>query len=243
MPNQVLHLLADGANYSKDHTIPDCANVDGRLHYRDRLYVPNYYILQLRLCCLHYDFLHEGHLGIGNTYELLYVNYNWPKMQGFVKKDICHCNTCKRSKGFRFKKQVVFWPWLVPAQRWQDISIDFITGIPAVKSANAICNIIDCFSKKRHHIATDKKIEGKRLADLFVHHVWKLHGLLRSIISDCDTQFINNFWKFLYKKLGIRIRLSSAWHSKINGQTEQLNRVMEQYFRVYVNYLQDDWPD
>ncbi len=64
-------------------------------------------------------------------------------------------------------------------------SIDFVIGIPVVKGANAICNIIDHLSKKRHHIIINKKIDAKRLADLFLHHVWKLHGLSRSIKSDC----------------------------------------------------------
>ncbi len=76
-----------------------------------------------------------------------------------------------------------------------------------------------------------------------MHHVWKLHGLLRSIISDCGTQFVNNFWKFLWKRLGISIRLSIAWHPETDDQTEQLNGVIEQYLRAYINYLQDDWPD
>ena len=193
LSNRVLQLLANKANYSKDFTIADCANVDGRLHYRDHLYVPDYHVLQLRLCRLHHDSPHAGHLGIGNTYELLHRNYYWPNMQGFVKKYVCHCDTCKRSKSSRFKKQGVLWPLSVPDQRWQDISIDFVTGIPAVKGANAICNIVDRLSKERHHIDTDKEFDAEKLADLFVHHVWKLHGLPRSIILDRGTQFVNDF--------------------------------------------------
>ena len=134
-------------------------------------YVSNDYVLQLRLCCLHQDFSHAGHLSISNTYELLHRNHYWPNMQEFIKKYICNCNTCKCSKGSRFKKQGIFQPLLVPDQMWQDISIDFVTGIPAVKGANAICNIIDRFSKECHYITTDKKIDAKKLANLFVHHV------------------------------------------------------------------------
>ena len=76
-----------------------------------------------------------------------------------------------------------------------------------------------------------------------MYHVWKLHDFPKSIISDCDTQFVNDFWKFLCKRLGISVRLSTAWHPKTDGQTKRLNGVMEQYLRVYVNYLQDDWSD
>ena len=113
LPNRVLQLLANGANYSKDLTITDCANVDGRLHYQDRLYVLDYHVLQLCLCRLHYDSPHAGHLSISNTYELLHRNYYWPNMQRFVKKYIRYCNMCKRSKGSRFKKQGVLQPLLV----------------------------------------------------------------------------------------------------------------------------------
>lgn len=114
LPNRVLQFLANGANYSKDLTIANCAVINGRLHYRDNLYVPDYHDLCLHLCCLHHDSPHTGYLRIGKTYEQLHRNYYWPNMQAFVKKYICHCNTCKHSKGSWFKKQGVFWLLSVP---------------------------------------------------------------------------------------------------------------------------------
>ena len=78
---------------------------------------------------------------------------------------------CKCSKGSRFNKQGFLRPLLVPDQRWQDISIDFVTGITAVKGTNAICNIVDHLFKEHYHIATNKEIDAERLADLFVHYV------------------------------------------------------------------------
>ena len=75
IPNRVLELLARGANYSKDLTIADCSVVNGRLHYRGLLYVSDYHILYFRLCKLHHDTPVAGHLGIGNTYELLHQSY------------------------------------------------------------------------------------------------------------------------------------------------------------------------
>ena len=80
LPNQVLQLLADGANYFKDFIIADCANINGKLHYQDRFFVSDYHVLQLRLYRLHHDFSHVGHLGIGNFYELLYRHYYWPNI-------------------------------------------------------------------------------------------------------------------------------------------------------------------
>lgn len=164
-------------------------------------------------------------------------------MQKFVRKYVCYYATCKRSKRFRFKKQGVFWFLFILDQRWLDISFNFVSIIPSVKKANAICNIVDRLSKKRYHIATNNKTDAKRLVDLFVHHVWKLHSFPTSIISDHSSQFISNFWKFLIKKLDINVKLSIACYLKTNGQTQLINGVIEQYLRVYINYSQDDWPD
>ena len=241
IPNRVLELLSQGANYSRDLTIADCSNVNGRLHYRGLLYIPNYHTLQLQLCKLHHDTPIAGHLGIGNTYKLLNRSYYWPDMQGFVQRYVRHCHVCRRSKGYCFKKQGVLQLLPVPEQRWQDISIDLVTGIPELQSCDAILNIVDRLSKERHYIGTTKELNAEGLADLFLKHVWKHHGLPRSIVSDRGSQFISDFWKFLCKKLGVTAQLSTAWHPETDGQTERINSVMEQYLCAFVNYLQDDW--
>ena len=241
IPNRVLGLLAQGANHSKDLTIADCSNVNGRLHYRGLLYVPDHHALQLHLCRLHHDTPIAGHLGIGNTYELLHRSYYWPDMQRFVRQYVRYCHVCKQSRGSRFRKQGVLQPLPVPEQRWQNISIDLVTGIPAVEGCDAILNVVDKLSKERHYVATTKELNAEGLANLFLKHVWKHHGLPQSIVSDRRSQFISDFWRFLCKKLGVKAQLSTAWHPETDGQTEQINGVMEQYLRTFVNYLQDDW--
>ena len=171
IPSRVLELLAQGANYSKDLTIADCSVVNRRLHYRGLLYVPNYHALQMHLCRIHHDTPVASHLGIGNIYKLLHRNYYWPDMQRFVRRYVCHCHVCKRSKGSRFKKQGVLQPLLVPKQRWQHISIDLVTGIPKAQGCDAILNVVDRLSKERYYIGTTKKLNAEGLANLFLKHV------------------------------------------------------------------------
>ena len=243
IPRRVLELLARGANYLKDLTIADCSVVNGRLHYQGLLYVPDYHALYLCLCKLHHDTPIAGHLGIGNTYELLHRSYYWPNMQSFIRRYVRHCHVCKRSKGSRFKKQGVLQPLPVPEQRWQNLSIHLVTGILEVHGHDAICCVVDRLSKERHYIAMTKELNAEGLANLFLKHVWKHHGLPQSIVSDRGSQFISDFWKFLCKRLGITAQLSTAWHPETDGQTERINSVMEQYLCSFVNYLQDDWLD
>lgn len=72
-------------------------------------------------------------------------------------------------------------------------------------------------------------------------HVWKDHGLPKSIVFDRGAQFIGDFWRFLCKKLGITVQLSIVWHTETDGQTERINGVMEQCVRSTI--FKDDWPD
>lgn len=117
LPNHVLQLLVDKANYSKDLTIADCTIINSRLYYQDRFYVLIYYKLCFHLYQLHYNSPYAGYLRTGNTYKQLHQNYYWPNMQGFIRKYVCHFNICRCNKGFWFKKQIVFQPLSVPDQR------------------------------------------------------------------------------------------------------------------------------
>ena len=112
-----------------------------------------------------------------------------------------------------------------------------------MQGCDAILNVVDRLSKERHYIGTTKELNAEGLADLFLKHVWKHHGLPQSIVSDRGSQFISDFWKFLCRKLRITAWLSTAWHPETDGQTEQINGVIEQYLCTFVNYLQDDWLD
>ena len=195
----------------------------------------------MHLCKIYHNTSIAGHLGVGNTYELLHCSYYWPNMQSFVRKYVRHCHVCKQSKDSQSKKQGILQPLPVPEQHWQNINIDLVTGIPKVQGCDAILTVVNRLSKKRHYIGTTKKLNAEGLADLFLRHVWKHCGLPQSIVSNHRSQFISDFWSFLCKKLGIKAQLLTAWHPETDGQTEQINGVIEQYLCAFVNYLQDDW--
>ena len=61
---------------------------------------------------------------------------------------------------------------------------DFITKLPLAQGYDAILVVCDWFSKMAYFIATTKKTLAKELTRLFRDHVWKLHGLPESIISN-----------------------------------------------------------
>jgi len=79
------------------------------------------------------------------------------------------------------------------------------------------------------------------LARIFAREVWKQHGLPTDIVSDRDSRFTSEVWKKFLKLLGIRPRMSTAFHPQTDGQTECLNQTIEAYLRAFVSREQDDW--
>jgi len=84
-----------------------------------------------------------------------------------------------------------------------------------------------------------EKTSAKGLAQLFRDNVWKLHGLPQSIISDRGPQFAAGLMQELNRMLGIKSKLSTAFHSQTDGQTERVNQKLEQYLRIFINYRQE----
>jgi len=100
--------------------------------------------------------------------------------------------------------------------------------------------IVDAVSKRVHFIPTHTTVTAEGAAWLFLHYIWKLHGLPKHVVSDHKPQFIALFTKELYRLLGIQIFSSTAWHPQTDEQTERVNQELDQFLRLFVNERQDD---
>jgi len=94
-----------------------------------------------------------------------------------------------------------------------------------------------------HFIPTTEKTLAEGLARLFRDNVWKLHGLPESIISDRGPQFAAGLMRELNEMLGIKSKLSTAFHPQTDGQTERVNQELEQYLRMFIDHRQEQWPE
>ena len=219
------------------------SEVDGLLLFRGRIYVPDALDLRRRIVALHHDSLIAGHAGRWKTMELVSRNYYWPQMSRFIGQYVSTCDLCLRTKPQRQLPVGELRPLPIPEARWDTISVDFIVELPPSSGYDAVMTVVDSVSKRAHFIPTHTTVTAEGAARLFLHHVWKLHGLPGQVVSDRGPQFVAEFTKELYKKLGIKIATTTAWHPQADGQTERVNQELDQYLRIFVNERQDDWLD
>ena len=78
------------------------------------------------------------------------------------------------------------------------------------------------------------------MAMAFIKHYILYHGFPKAIINDKGTQFTNTIWAILYKTLGIKRRLSSAYHPETDGATEYANQIIQPYLHAYTIFSQDN---
>ena len=100
-PERILGLLRDDIRHCKEISLADCKEKNGRLVYRDCIYVPDHMPLRLRLLQIHHDPPAIGHPGRTKTFELLSRQFYWPTMRKDVDQFVHHCNVCRRTKAIR----------------------------------------------------------------------------------------------------------------------------------------------
>ncbi|XP_029452733.1 gamma-2-syntrophin [Rhinatrema bivittatum] len=92
-----------------------------------------------------------------------------------------------------------------------------------------------------HFVPLAKLPSAPELATLFVHHIFRLHGLPLHLTSDRGPQFTAKYWRALCRKFGVQLDLTTAFHPQSNGQVERTNRTLKAFLRAFVGDLQDNW--
>ena len=220
----------------------------GMLRISDKIYVPEHPPTLVARLIQH---IHEqpaiGHPGRNRMSRLMSPRYYIKHMARRIARYLRNCPMCCKLARHTDPAPLLR-PLPIPDAPWRDLSVDFVGPLPESKGYNTIMVVVDRFSKMRHYIpCTAKDLEkgttAEAVARLFLDHVFRLHGLPDSILSDRGPQFVSAFWDKLTKTLRIKRKLSTAYHPQTDGQTERVNQDLENYLRRYVNWKQDDWVD
>jgi Chromo (CHRromatin Organisation MOdifier) domain len=120
--------------------------------------------------------------------------------------------------------------------------MDFITPLPATSHGNTgILVVVDRFSKMMHAIPTPSPCTAIATARLYHDYIYRYHGLPRTIVSDRDPIFMSHFWTNLFSMTGVRLTPSSSYHPQTDGQTEVVNKKIEEILRCFVDEHQRNW--
>jgi hypothetical protein len=132
----------------------------------------------------------------------------------------------------------------IPTWKWEDISLDFIVGLPrTTKGYVFIWVIIDRLTKIAHFLPVKVKYTVATYAELYSARILSLHGVPKTIVLDRGPQFVSKFWEELHKALDTKLLHSSTYHPQTSGQTERVNQILEDMLRACALEFPQKWDD
>ena len=118
--------------------------------------------------------------------------------------------------------------------------MDFMTGLPLLKGCQYLWVIKDRLSKTVV-LQAMPSMEAEECAEVFMDCWMRHHGLRTAITSDRGTNWTGDFWSRMCSRLGVKQRLSTAYHPQTDGGPERMNQEVQAYLRNYLNHEQSDW--
>jgi hypothetical protein len=186
-----------------------------------------------------------AHLGANKTLNYLRDHVWWKDMVSDTKAYCETCITCKRSKPNNQKPYGLLNPLTIPSEPWESIGVDFVGPLPLSRNRDgefdSITVVICLLTAMVEVIPSRTNYKAQDIAELMFESVYKHHGLPKTIISDRDVLFTSTFWGHLNALIGIKLKMSSAYHPQTDGATEHANRTITQMLRQCISPNQKDW--
>lgn len=171
----------NSAGYSLDN---------GLIRYKSKIWIGNNSAVQTKIISAFHDSALGGHSGTRATYQRLKNHFAWKGIKQAVEDFIKQYSICQQAKHSNSLPAGLLQPLRIPAGVWMDISMDFVEGLPKSQGYIVIMVVVDRLSKYAHFVPVKHPYTAASIAQLFMDHIVKLHGLPHSIVSDRDTIFV-----------------------------------------------------
>jgi len=182
------------------------------------------------------------HPGNNKMYQDLEKRFLWRGMKKDIAEYVAQCHSCQLVKAEHQRPAGLLKPLVISMWKWDQISMDFVVGLPKVTSGqDAIWVIVDRLTKSAHFLPIKNTDSMEKLADLYVREVVRLHGVSVSIVSDHDPLFTSRFWEKLRSAMGTKLNFSTAYHPQTDGQSERTIQTFEDMLRLCVLDFKGSW--
>jgi hypothetical protein len=192
----------DEKGYSLDH---------GIIRYQGRMVIGTDLAVQTKLIAQLHDTPMGGHSGIQAISERAKKSYYWPGMKLAVELYVRQCPISQQAKHSNTRPVGLLQPLPPHANHWEEITMDFIEGLPMSNNANVILVVVDRLTKYAHFLPLKHPYTAVNVAKVYLDNIVKLHGEPLSIISDHDKIFTSAFWCELFKAVGTKLHYGSAY--------------------------------
>ncbi|GJW47114.1 RNA-directed DNA polymerase [Tanacetum coccineum] len=162
-----------------------------------------------------------GHFGLDKTLALLREQFYWPKMERDVNRLLERCRTCHIAKTHS-SNSGMYTPLSVPVAPWEDVSLDFVLGLPRTQRAkDSVMVVVDRFSKMAHFVPCSKTFDASQVVRFYFAEIVKLHGVPKTLTSDRDVKFT----EVVNRSLGNLLRKVGRFSEEGADQSEQIKEL------------------
>jgi len=165
---------------------------EGFLFKGSRLCIPKCGFRELLIQELHGGAL-AGHFRVEKTCAMLKEHYYWLHMSTDVEHFVKRCFIFQMAKS-HVLPQGLYSPLPIPQAPWENVSLDFIIGLPRTqRNKDLITVVVDRFSKMAHFIPCHTTNDASNIANLYFREIVRLHGNPLTMVSDRDSKFLSYF--------------------------------------------------
>ena len=234
--------------------LPFYRGEDGLIFRSDGFIIGDHVYESRRFCISHsvvkdiLQLAHDegGHPGYVKCFERLTSSWYIRGLFRYLRDYLKHCSKCQVYQTRRHAPYGFMQPILTSAVPFHIITIDFILALPtSIDGFDTIMSVSDKFIKRVQTVLGKKTWTaaqwGMALLDQLDIADW---GLSKAIIFDRDRKFLSDMWSAVFKKLGVKLLYSIAFHSQIDGQFERMNQLLEIALRYHMATMEDptEWP-
>jgi hypothetical protein len=173
------------------------------------------------------------HPGSTKMYQDLKLKYWWYALKRYVDAHVARCDVCQRVKAEHQRPAGLLHPLNIPEWRWEEIGMDFITGLPhSSKEYDSIWVIVDRRTKVSHFIPVKTTYKGSQLEEYIWLGLCLYMVYQRRSFQIVDHSLPPDFGKRFLENMDMKLKFSSAYYPQTDGQTERTNQVLEDMLRA-----------